>query len=132
MATRITPRNAAIVGAALVLLVLVVGWFVLVSPQRSKAADLSSKINAAQTQLTLALAEARTLRREQHSRAAELAALTRALPPDIQMSSILRQLSAVATTSGVRVDSITPGPAAPGTGYQTVPLAVTVEGRYFG
>ncbi len=89
MTARLTPRNAAIVGAAVVLLVIVVGWFLLVSPQRSKASKLGGQITAAETQLTLALAEARTLRREQHSRTAQLAALTRALPPDIRMSEIL-------------------------------------------
>ncbi len=132
MTARLTPRNAAIVGAAVVLLLIVVGWFLLVSPQRSKASKLGGQITAAETQLTLALAEARTLRREQHSRTAQLAALTRALPPDIRMSEILRQLSAVAAEAGVRVDSITPSAAAPGSGYETVPLAVTVQGQYFG
>jgi hypothetical protein len=132
MSPRLTSRNAAIVGAAVILLLIVVGWFVLVSPQRSKASKLGSQISDAQTQLTLALAEARTLRREQHSRASELAALTRALPRGIEMSSILRQLSAVAAATGVRVDSITPSAAQAGAGYKTVPLNVTLEGRYFG
>src|ERR1051326_3822738 len=124
MSPRLTSRNAAIAGAAVILLLIVVGWFLLVSPQRSKASKLGGQINDAQTQLTLALAEARTLRREQHSRTAELAALTRALPPGIEMSSILRQLSAVAATTGVRVNSITPAAAQAGTGYKTVPLTV--------
>jgi hypothetical protein len=115
-----------------VLLVIAVGWFLLVSPQRSTASKLSGEISDAQNKLTLDLAQERTLRREQHSRAAQLAALTKALPAQVQMPGILRQLSGTAAQAGVRVDTITPGTTAGGLGYNTVPLAVTVEGHYFG
>src|SRR5204862_2657031 len=74
----------------------------------------------------------RTLRREQHLRAVQLSALTKAMPTDVQMSTILRQLVASSAAAGVRINSIAPQPVIPGNGYGTVPLSVTVEGRYFG
>jgi Tfp pilus assembly protein PilO len=132
MTARLTPRVAVVAGIGLVLLVLVVGWFLLVAPKRSTASDLGSQIDAAQTQLTLALAEQRTLRREQRSRAVELAALTRSLPSEVEMSGILRQLTSSAAAAGVRVDTVTPTAVTPGAGYQTIPMTIVVAGRYFG
>lgn len=132
MDVRLTPRLAAAVGVTLVLLVILVGWFLLISPQRSKASSLSGQITDAQSQLTLALAQARTLRRDAPARKAQLAALKLAVPADVQMSGILRQLSATAAAAGVRVDTITPQAVGAGSGFETVPLSVVAEGRYFG
>jgi hypothetical protein len=132
MAARLTPRTAAAVGAVMVLLLVVVCWFLLVSPQRSKASKLGGQIEAAQTQLTLELAEARTLRREAHARSRELATFSKAMPQDLRMSEVLRQLSSASAAAGVHINSIAPGAAAPGAGYNTIPLAVAVQGHYFG
>src|ERR1051325_9674979 len=115
MAVRLTQRTAAIAGAAVVVLVVAVGWFLLVSPQRSKASDLGVQIDAAQTKLVLALAEARTLRRGTHARERELATLNKALPSDVHMSQLIRELSSAAAAAGVDITSIGPGTPMPGT-----------------
>jgi hypothetical protein len=62
---------------------------------------------------------------------ADLRRLSRAIPDDVQMSEILRQLSCASRVSGVRINSITPSQPVPSTGAQAVPIALTVKGRYF-
>ena len=47
------------------------------------------------------------------------------------MSEILRQLAWASRVSGVRIDSITPSAPVASTGAQAVPIALSVEGRYF-
>ena len=122
-----TPRKAAIAGTAALILVLLVGWFAFVSPQRSQAAQLDDDIGEARTKL--ALAEA--LLRGTDERTADLVRLTAAMPAEVRMSSILRQLSTTAAQANVRINSISPQAATPVGTYYTIPLAITLEGRYF-
>jgi len=127
MVEQLSPKSAAAVGAAAFLIILLAGWFLLVSPERSKASDLQTQVDAAQTQLDVG----RTLLRGRKKHAAEIARLTKAMPPEVRMASILRELSTLSQNTGVKVNSITPGAAAPAGSYQTIPIAITLEGRYF-
>ena len=54
MIERLNGRVAIAVAAAGLLLVALVGWFGVVSPQRSKASELDAKITESQTALALA------------------------------------------------------------------------------
>jgi Tfp pilus assembly protein PilO len=54
------------------------------------------------------------------------------MPSQTQMSEVLRQLSAAAKATRVRVNSVTPQALAPLAGYEAVPMSVVVEGRYLG
>jgi len=118
---------ATVVG---VLVVVALGWFAFLSPQRSKVSDLEAQNTAAEAQLQTAqhvLATTSTAKSEVVLREAK-----RALPDDTQMSQILRQLSADVKESQTELESLTPGPAAAGvTGGEVVPLAATVRGDYF-
>ena len=130
MIERLNGRVAIAVAAAGLLLVALVGWFGVVSPQRSKAAELSVKIDDAETQLAVAqaLVEGPALMQSK----AELATLKKAIPDEAQMSAILRQLSKASARSRVRITGITPGAAVASGASNVVPINVTVEGRYFG
>ena len=112
------------------LAIALLGWFALVSPQRSKAADLETKITESQT--ALQLAEALNRGDAKRSTAAEVRQLAKAMPDEARMSQILRQLSWAATRTHVRVNSVTPQAAAPLAGYEALPMTVVVEGRYLG
>ena len=63
---------------------------------------------------------------------ASASALAQAMPPQLDMPAVLRQLLRAANRSGVRLDSVTPQAAAAKSGYSAVPIAVVVTGRYFG
>jgi Tfp pilus assembly protein PilO len=126
---RINGRLALLLAVAGLLVLLLAGWFVFVSPQRSKAAALDSQINNA----SLKLESTKAFLRSPSSRAsvAKLKLLRVALPDDVQMSQILRQLSWAAAESGVRIDTITPSLPVQSTAGQAVPISLTVTGHYF-
>jgi Tfp pilus assembly protein PilO len=127
MIDRMTPRAAALVGGAFFLLVLLVGWFVFVSPKQAEATDLDTSIT--ETQVKLNIAEA--LVRGSKARNADVARLTKAMPPDVRMSAILRELSAASASANVRINSVSPQGATPVGSYAATPIAVTLEGKYF-
>ena len=130
MIDRLSNRTALAIGVVGLLAVVLVGWFAVVSPQRSKASELDAKITESQT--ALALAESLNRADARRASSVEARALAKAMPAETQMSEILRQLSSAAKRTRVRVNSVTPQAAAPLSGYEALPMTVVVEGRYFG
>jgi hypothetical protein len=129
MIDRLNGRLAVLLASAMVLLVLLIGWFVLVSPKRSQAAGLASKNANAETQLS----ETQHLLHSSAARksAAALAKVNRAMPTDLRMSQVVRQLTEAGRAAGVRVTGITPAALVTAPGGQAIPLTVLAEGHYF-
>jgi Tfp pilus assembly protein PilO len=126
---RLNGRLALLLTTAAVLLITLAGWFLLVAPKRSKAADLDAKTSSAQVEL---VATQRFLKSSAGRKSAlELKRLKRAVPPDTRMSEIIRQLTRAARVAGIRVTGITPASLVSTTGGQAIPLAITAEGHYF-
>ncbi|MEJ7568475.1 MAG: type 4a pilus biogenesis protein PilO [Gaiellaceae bacterium] len=130
MIDRLNGRAAVGIAAVGLLLVVLVGWFGVVSPQWSKAAELSVQIDDAELELaaTQALIDGPILRLS----TAQLTTLRKAIPDELQMSEILRQLSRASAGSSVRILGITPAGLVASGGAEVVPITVAVEGRYFG
>jgi Tfp pilus assembly protein PilO len=128
MKDKLTPKVVAALAAAAITVVALIGWFGLVSPQRSKASDLDQQIADAKTQLVVAKANASSGSGKSGGSALVLA---RAMPQRVAMPAVLRQLLRASGRSDVRLDSVTPAAATTGTGYQVVPMDVVVTGRYF-
>jgi hypothetical protein len=129
MMERINGRLALLLAAVLVLAVVLVGWFTLVSPQRSKAASLDGQIGDANVKLVSTQTFLKSPEAQQSVE--RLAQVRRAVPNEVRMSEILRQLSWAATRSGVSIQSITPSAPVAAAGAQAVPIALGVNGRYF-
>ena len=129
MIDRINGRLALMLAIPGLLILVLVGWFVFVSPQSSKAAALDTQIGDANVQLVTTQSFMRSPAARQS--VADLRRLSRAIPDDVEMSEILRQLAWASRVSGVRIDSITPSAPVPSTGAQAVPIALSVTGRYF-
>jgi hypothetical protein len=129
MIDRINGRLALLLALTGLLIVVLAGWFVFVSPQSSKAAELDTEIGDA----NIRLASTQSFMRSPAARqsVADLRRLRRAIPDDVEMSEILRQLAWASRVSGVRINSITPSQPVPSAGAQAVPIALTVKGRYF-
>lgn len=143
------------------LLVLAAGWFVLVSPKRGEAAELRTQAetqvaaNAAlETKLAVLKAQAKDLPKQQ----AKLAAVSAKIPDNPALPALIRALTAAATSAGVELVTVSPGPVglvgaapaaaaapvAPGARTATaatggaaagtlaqIPLTLTVAGGYF-
>ena len=127
MKDKLTPKVVAALAAVAVAAVALIGWFGLVSPQRSKAADLDQQI--AETQTQLVVLQATSPGSKQAGASARV--LTRAMPESVAMPGVLRQLLRAATRADVRLDAVTPQAATTLAGYDALPMDVVVTGRYF-
>lgn len=112
-----TPtRLWSLVTAVTVAVVLGGGWFLLVAPKRSEAADLRD-----QTQVQLAANDTLALRIEQlaaqyeqlPAERARLAELRRNIPATPALPALIRDLSAAARASGAELVSVAPGTITP-------------------
>lgn len=100
------------VGAVAVLLVLIVGWLLLIGPERAKAANFANQTMTAQDQRLAALHGLSQLRAQNANLAkyqAELAAQQAALPPDSAIAAFLREVQNAGTAAGVTVTGVSVG-----------------------
>lgn len=127
----LSSRAFAAALAAVTLVVAGAGWFLVISPEHSKASSLSQQIQAEQTKIASAIRDARhaTTAKEQ---SAQLKALEAALPSELAMPQIVDQLDGLAREAGVSLDTVTPGVPVIGLGYYAEPITVGVSGHYFG
>lgn len=102
-----------------VLAVVVAGWFLLISPKRSEAADVRTQLasqettnSGLQTQLAMLKAQQKTLPAQQ----AKLAMVAAKIPDNPALPALIRALSAAADDAGVELVSMSPGSPAPVTG----------------
>jgi hypothetical protein len=143
--------------AALSVLLAVAGWFLLISPERGKAADLHDQ-RVAEVQkndkLTLEVAQLKAQFKTLPAKQAELAVIRRQLPNNPGLPTLIRSLTTIANESGAGLTSVapsapvavvagaTPGTVAPATagtatpaaaapvGLVAVPLVIVVDGSY--
>lgn len=111
-----TTRKWVIGAVLVVVVVMAAGWFLLVGPQRAKAAELRAetvKVHtssaALRTQLDVLTAQAKLLPAKQ----AELAQFARQIPSNAALPTTIRELQKAATNAGVRLVSIAPSTPAP-------------------
>ncbi len=124
-----SPRVLALIAAGAIAIVALAGWYLLVSPQRSKADTLDAQISDEHAKLTVAQLLARSQKADKQKMTGA-ALLNQAMPQSLQMPTIVRQVQKLAEKSKVTVESFTPSGATPLAGYEAVPIAVSVTGRY--
>jgi hypothetical protein len=120
----------AVVGA-IALLMLVGGWFLLISPKRSQVSKLEDEIAATQQQLETTRAAAIAAKNAEPIRYADLFRLAKAMPEDSDHSGIVLELNRVASDSGIRFDEIVPGATQIAPGFRTIPIELKFEGNFF-
>jgi Tfp pilus assembly protein PilO len=146
-----TMTNRWIAGAVATALALVVAsWFLLISPQRSQAAELRDQATAQQATNDMIRLRTQQLKAQFASlpqRRAQLAEIQQQMPDSPDLSALLRQLSTVADDAGVSVQSIAPGQPqaltggtsagtstgaspASSTRVQSIATAIVVKGGY--
>jgi Pilus assembly protein, PilO len=126
------PKPAAIALVVVGLLVVsLAGYFVLVSPQRSKSADLAQEAEAIEGQIqTLRAANAR-VRNVEPIRVADLFRVSKAMPTIDDMPAVLLELNRIARETGIRFESITPQNPADAGGYQRRPIDLVFDGNFY-
>ena len=117
------------VGAAL--LMLIGGWFFLISPKRGEAASLAKEIETTQQQIAANRAAAAAATNVEPIRYADLFRLAKAMPDDGHISGVVLELNRVATDSGIRFDEIAPQATVSISGYRVMPIELTFEGNFY-
>lgn len=127
---------ALIIGADLILLLM--GWFLMLAPQRATAKSIDASIAAMQLQIADAkkpvVQPTPTAVQQPEIKTANLYNLAKAMPSSMDTPSLLLELSMIARESGVTLASVQPGQpnaAASATGFSTVPINLTFDGNFY-
>jgi type IV pilus assembly PilO-like protein len=123
-----TPAKIGLLVAA-VLLALIAGWFLVISPKRSDVSTLKQQI--ADTQDQIAAAHGVRTPSQPAIRVADLFKLSRAMPNTADIPGVLLQISHVAEETGVTFQAITPHDPVPLGAYQQVDIDLTFQGRFY-
>lgn len=118
--------------AAALLIVLVVGYLLVIKPQRDSAGKLDEEIAALETTLTAARAaddddEEPGLQIDY----ADLFRLAKAMPDEEDMPGIVLELDAIASSSGVKFIAIQPQTVVSKGFYRALPITLTFDGNYY-
>jgi Tfp pilus assembly protein PilO len=127
------PSQMALAGvlAALLLLAAVAAYFLLISPQRSKAAELKKEADATREEITRLRALTQQVQQTEPIRVADLFRMTKAMPSEVDMPGMILQLNRIARETGIRFDSITPQAPTEANGAQAIPINLVFQGNYF-
>ena len=145
----ISKSGAWIAGTAVVGVLLLFGtWMLLISPMRTQAAELADqRVHAESNNATIRTRTAQLKAQFEtlDAQRAKLAEVREQMPADAEIPALLRQLEGYATSAGVVLSGVTPGPAVPfaaagadpaqaaqaaSTGLYAVPLTVTSVGTF--
>lgn len=126
----LSSTRARVAAAAALVLVLLAGWFLLVGPQRSQAAQLDEQLTAARTELSQRRLARTRPAADVKVRPADLYRLTKALPDSVDMAGVILDVDGLSARNGLSFTSITPSAAVAGTGFVAQPVSVVVQGRF--
>jgi Tfp pilus assembly protein PilO len=121
-------------GAAAIVLLVVVSWFLLISPKYAEAADIREQAGTTRTQQVTLQHKITELKQQNSQLPTFRAALKKsqaALPSDSDMPDFLRQLQASGDNANVVVSNVTvsaPTLIKDSTNLYQVPMTLTVEG----
>jgi len=121
--------------AGVIAVVLIVAWyFLLFSPTRQEISDLDEQIAADQSALSAAqdeLARLQSYEKTAPQAQVDIVRLSKMLPEDEAIPSMIVELTKTATSSGVTLSSITRGSAAQGSPFGIQTVTLNVSGRFF-
>ena len=123
--------GVAVIAPAL-LIVAAVAFFLLVKPKMDESSKLDEEIAEFQSKVDVALAAQQRAAAGEAIKVADLFRLTKAMPDTTDISSVILELNAVATATGVDFISIAPqAPVAREGGFLASPIKLTFEGSYY-
>jgi hypothetical protein len=122
--------------AAVVVVVLLVGWLLVIGPKRSDAAELRDQAASQADQNKATAAQIKQLEADQEklpAQNARIAAIKEQIPESPELPQLIRMLSAAGNGHSVSVEGISPGEITELTGVDGVsyiPLDVVAHGRF--
>ena len=128
---KFSPAATAGIGIGFTLLIAAMGWFLLVSPQRSRASELDEKLASVQQQITAARAAQLQAADAKPIRSADLFRLTKAMPSDNDIPGVLLELSRIASETGIVFEQIVPQATLAAGEMRAQPIDLTFEGNFY-
>jgi Tfp pilus assembly protein PilO len=126
------PKPAAIAIVVVSLLVVTaLGYFLLISPQRSKSSELEKQTASVQAQIQQLRIQTTQVRQTQPIRVADLFRVSKAMPSTDDMPGVLLELNRIAREAGIRFESITPQEGADAGGYLRRPIDLVFDGNFY-
>jgi Tfp pilus assembly protein PilO len=126
------PKPAAIAIVVVALLVVsAAGYFLLVSPQRSKSAELKQEAQSVEAQIQALRSANRQATQVEPIRVADLFRVSKAMPDTDDMPGVVLELNRIARETGIRFESIAPGDAADAGGYQKRAIDLVFDGNFY-
>lgn len=131
MSELLENKKVLIAAGATLALVVLGAWFLLVSPQRSKADELAQQVDAARVTLSQRQDELRRPAAQVTIRASDAYRLATALPQSVDIAGVIYDVQRLAEKHRLSFTSIKPEPTPiAGDGYATTPVALEVQGRF--
>jgi len=127
---KISPAALSVLIGLGGVVVLALGMFLIVLPQRHQAADMKSQIADTELQITQAR-QAAAPKLPQPIHVADLFKLVKAMPDNADMPGILLQLNQTAHDSGIDFDAITPQAPVVGAVPVQVPISLEFTGNFY-
>src|SRR5215218_385373 len=109
-------RKWSLLAVVLILAVLAAGWFLLVAPKRTEAAELQDQAasqNAANARLLTELDMLKQQQTELPQKQAELAVMRKQIPDNPALPTLIRDLTQAGRKVGVSIDNMSPAVPAP-------------------
>jgi Tfp pilus assembly protein PilO len=117
----LSARTQVAVVAGGLFLVVIIGYFALIAPKQSNAADLKKQTAAVQKQID-ANSSTGFKQALPAVRSAGVFSLAKAMPKQLETPNVILQLNQLAQDSGITFDQITPNAAAASTTATSVPV----------
>jgi Tfp pilus assembly protein PilO len=124
------PAALAIVIVSL-LVVTAAGYFLVISPQRSRSAELAKEAETVQAEILARRIAAQQATQVEPIRVADLFRVSKAMPSVDDMPGVLLELNRIARETGIRFESITPQEPADAGGYQRRPIDLIFDGNFY-
>jgi hypothetical protein len=128
---KFSPAATAGIGIGFTLVIAAMGWFLLVSPQRSRASELDAKIASVEQQITASRAAQLQAADAKPIRSADLFRLTKAMPSDNDIPGVLLELSRIASETGIVFEQIVPQATVAAGEMRAQPIDLTFEGNFY-
>jgi type IV pilus assembly protein PilO len=115
------------------LLLLVAGWFLLVSPTQSNAADINEQAESVSAQNVQTQAKINQLKEQSKDLPAQeqlIAEVRNRIPETPALPTLIRSVADQAKASGVKLQSLTPSNPAANGALSTIPVEIKVSGEF--
>jgi hypothetical protein len=128
---KLSPVATVGIGVAIALVIGLFGWFVLVSPQRSRATTVDAEIALVEQQISESRAAQMQSSGAQPIRSADLFRLTKAMPSDNDIAGVMLELSRVAAETAIVFETIKPQATAAAGANRAQLIDLTFTGNFY-